>query len=199
MKPVIESLRRFLEHMAGRPSGDSPFTTAMMDRERGGNPLTRIHQTAEDTTAIIARLFGDARLLEGRVAEIQEQLGLAWQVQSELTNDYYALLRAVLLILDDCRTLGPERADVAGLTLRLEKVLREQRVEIIPTAEGDPFDADQHCCEKTESTAERPPGTVLSTLAAGYLRRLKSGLTVIVRPARVVVSQSPGESEEQKR
>lgn len=128
-----------------------------------------------------------------------EQLGLAWQVQSELTNDYYTLLRAVLLTLDDCRTLGPDRTDAAGLTLRLEKVLREQRVEMIPTAAGDPFDADRHCCEKTEATAERPAGAVVSTLAAGYLRRFKSGLTVIVRPARVVVSESPGESEELRR
>ncbi len=193
-------LNGFIDWISGnqlagpRSAGETTEITATAAR-----PLARIHRAAEEAAALTERLFSEARLLEERLTEIQEQLGLAWQEQAQSHGDYYALLRAILLLLDDCRMLGEDQGVVSNFTARLEKLLAESGVEAIAVAKGSRFCPDIHVCAKAEPTTDTPSGVVLSTLTPGYQRRLPSGEMVTVRPANVVVSQSPTECEESRK
>ncbi len=77
------------------------------------------------------------------------------------------------------------------LAARLEGLLREQDIVVIPVAAGDAFCADIHVCSRTEPLPNVSPGRVLAVVSPGYRRRLSSGESVVVRPVQVVVSQSP--------
>ena len=105
-------------------------------------------------------------------------------------------MRGVLLALDDLRELAAREPALSDLATRLEGLLSEQAMAAIPVALGDRFCADIHVCGRTEPSAGVPPGRVLAVLSPGYRRRLSSGEIVVVRPAQVVVSQSPVENQE---
>jgi len=192
-------IHRISGHRFSRFANRHPTSETAEVAGTAARPLARIHRAAEEAAALTERLFCEARLMEERLTEIQEQLGLAWQEVSQTNGEFYSLLRAILLLLDDCRTLGGDQGAGSEFVARLENLLRESGVERIAVADGSRFCPDIHECAKAEPTTESPPGVVLSTLTPGYRRRLPSGEMVTVRPANVIVSQFPAEAEELKK
>jgi len=143
--------------------------------------------------------LGAIRRMDEHFADIEEQLGRAWRERECLVDDYYAMLRSILQVLDDCRAMGEMGPELEVIGAGLEKTLQEQGIKAIEVAEGDRFQPDRHRCEQTEASGEKPPGTVLRVVAPGYLRQLADGSSVTIRPARVIVNRvqpSSKESEE---
>lgn len=196
---MIEPFRRLVQRMAdglvpGR-EGASPLASGGAAHPEADNPLVRITHAAQDVLAAVEQQLDATRRVDDGLREIEGQAARAWRERESLTQDYYALVRGVLQVLDDCRALGSGTPGVETVCAGLESLLRAQGVEPIPLAVGDRFQAATQCCEETANAAMVPPGTVLRVLAAGYRRRMGDGTVVIVRPARVVVSQA-GEGKE---
>jgi molecular chaperone GrpE (heat shock protein) len=199
---MFEPLRHLMRGIAGGrlPAHGSPPTFGNGD-EAGpvaANPLTRINRAAQDVLAAVGQQLDATRRVDDGLREIEEQVSRAWRERDSLTRDYYAALRGVLRVLDDCQALSTGSPGLPAVLAALEKLLHEQAVEPIPITVGDRFQAETQCCEQTEASAAVPPGTVLRVLAVGYRRRLADGMAAIVRPARVVVSQAAGESQESR-
>ena len=72
------------------------------------------------------------------------------------------------------------------------RILENEGVEEVP-GEGHPFDALVHDAIELIDTEELPPGTVARVLRKGFKLKGK-----VLRPAQVVVTQSPNKKEEKK-
>jgi molecular chaperone GrpE (heat shock protein) len=197
MKRLPASLAKIAERLFF-PRGGIGEPQSADTRPASAKPLALTFRAAEDAAAATEQLFTQARKIEDAVNDIRAEVGLAWQYQSRASQEYYDLVRGVLLALDDLRELAAREPALTGLVARLEGLLREQDIMSIPVAAGDSFCADIHVCERTEPSPDVAPGRVLAVLSPGYRRRLSSGEAVVVRPVQVVVSQSPAECEEQK-
>jgi len=153
------------------------------------NPLARLHQVVQNAQPMVEQQLAAARMTEELLSSIERQLGQAWGEREGLIGDYYSLLRSVLTVAEDCRSSGDEHPELRVVRTGLEKTLREHRIEVIPVAEGDAFQPDTQSCEEVEPSGEYAAGTVLRVLEPAYQRRLADGSVVVVRPARVVISQ----------
>jgi hypothetical protein len=160
------------------------------------DPLANVHQTVRNTLPVIEDQLVAIRIIEQSLSGIEEAVGLAWRDRENLTANYYTLLRGVLQILDDCHSLGDNGQEFEVVFSGFERILCEQGVEVIPVTEGQRFQPDSQCCEETEASSEHASGTVLRIVQSGYQRRLPNGSSLVVRPARVVVSRSPENRKE---
>ena len=197
---MIKSLRRLKDRIAGRMFGQgrscpSPLSATSAPGPEG-NPLTAVRQIVQTALPLLEEQLGAIRRMDEHFADIEEQLGRAWREREGLVDDYYAMLRNVLQVLDDCRAMGDTGPELKVIGAGLEKLLQQQGVKAIEVAVGDRFQSDRHLCEQTDASGEKPPGTVLRVVEPGYLRQLNDGSTVTIRPARVVVSQTQSSSEE---
>ncbi len=110
------------------------------------------------------------------------------------------LIKALLPVLDDlqravehaAQSSPPDDPLLTGTQLVLQKALTTlEHYGLTPIAAADePFDPQRHQALMQEPSDKFPPGTVLRELQRGY--QLK-GRTI--RPANVVVSQSPAPKE----
>jgi len=155
-----------------------------------GDPLAGVYQAVRRVAPAVEQQLDAARTVVELVDNIEERLALAWRERERLLNDYNNLLRRAIAALDDCQALSEKNPDIRVVQLRLEEALREQGIKVIDVAEGEPFRSEFHCCEQTVPSVEDAPGMVLRVLDTGYQRRLADGSVVIVRPARVILSQS---------
>ncbi len=195
---------RWLRHWAGSiadrqavPRESTAHNAAGDDsRPATPNPLLRIRRTVLDMAAAVEQQRDTLCCVEDGLRGIEDQVALVWREREALTQDYYAVLRGVLGVLDDCLALGADPAGLPLVRMALERILQEQSLEPIPAAVGERFQSDTQCCEQTAASTVVPPGTVLQVLAVGYRRRRADGTTVVVRPARVVVSRAASETEE---
>ena len=154
------------------------------------SPLTGVHQAVHNALPLLEQQLSGMRMMDELLVGIEDQLARAWREREGLIEDYYAVVQGVLRVLDDCQTMRDKTPELQVIKAELERILRHQRVEMITVAIGDHFQPDLACCEQTEASDEHAPGTVLRVLESGYQRRLDDGNTVVIRPARVAVSQS---------
>lgn len=166
--------------------------------ESGSNPLAELLHVVQDAQAVVEQQLAAARLTDDLLAAIERQLGLAWSEREKLTGDYYALLRSVITVWEDCGSSSDAGPELQVVRTGLEKALRQQGVEVTPVAAGDVFDPDTQSCEEVEPSAECAPGTVLRVLETGYRRWLGDGSLVIVRPAKVVIGQTSEKLQESR-
>ncbi|MHB1035623.1 MAG: nucleotide exchange factor GrpE [Pirellulales bacterium] len=150
-----------------------------------------LHRISRDARAIIESQFEHARALDQMLAEMDGQLGRAWQELRAESDNYAAILQRLMRVLDDCQAMSLQDPVVADFHAKLLRVLQEQAIEPIVASPGDRFSAEDHSCEQAEPTAEYPPGTLLRVLQTGYRRRFPDGSAVVIRPAHVVVSKGP--------
>jgi molecular chaperone GrpE len=82
---------------------------------------------------------------------------------------------------------GPALIEGAQATLRqLHRAFEKAGIKVIDPA-AKPFDPEWHEAMVAQETREHPPNTVLSVVQKGYSLNGR-----LLRPARVVVSKSPG-------
>ncbi len=108
-------------------------------RPAAAKPLAMTFRAAEDAMAAAEQLFAHARKIEDCLSDIREDVGLAWQEQSRASQEYYDLARGILLALDDLRDLAASQPGISDLAARLEGLLRQQDIVMIPVATGDAF------------------------------------------------------------
>ncbi len=84
---------------------------------------------------------------------------------------------------------GPLVQGVALVQQQFFDLLKRYSVKRIE-AEGQPFDANRHQALAQQPTADKPPNTVLLVAEHGYMHNDR-----VLRPAKVVVSQAPGEAK----
>jgi molecular chaperone GrpE (heat shock protein) len=166
-------------------NGDTPQPPC-----REGNPLTGIRLAVQDAGAVVENQYQALRLTEDRLARIEEHLHRAWQERDGLLRDYHAILKGLLRLLDDVLASSPDQEGLPNIRAGLEKLLKEQGVERIPIAVGEPFQPETQCCEQTEPSDTVPPGSVVRILESGYRITRPGRNGEILRSARVVVSQS---------
>ena len=183
-------LRNWAARSVGRIFGSTPLSRrADPSKGAAANPLTRLHQVVQNAQPVVEQQFAAARMMDELLTSVERQLGQAWGERERLIGDYYALLRSVLAVVEDCRSSSDDSPELQVVRTGLEKTLRQQGIEVIPAAEGDVFQPDIHSCEEVESSADCLAGTVLRILETGYQRQLDDGSVVVVRPAKVVISQ----------
>ena len=84
---------------------------------------------------------------------------------------------------------GPALLEGAQATLRqLHRAFEKAGIKIIDPA-GQPFDPEWHEAMVAQDSRDQPPNTVLNVIQKGYSLNGR-----LLRPARVIVSKSPGES-----
>ncbi len=191
---MIRSFRRLVAWFA-KDKVRSPAT----NKQPAGpapNPLTTINQTLREALLAVEQQFTTARQVDEHLQVIEEQVSHAWQERDSLLKEHYQTLRGLLRVHDDCQSLGISRPEVQPVLDHLGQLLRELALEPITTGIGERFQPDTQCCEETAESADQPAGIVLRILETGYVKRWADGATVIVRPARVVVSKRPTESKE---
>ncbi len=152
----------------------------------------------------------DVEELKRKARERDDYLALSQSVQAEYLNyrrrvgrekeeARFAALRdlanALLPLLDDLeRAIGAAQATgadgtvLSGLEMvrgQFEKALATQGVAPFASA-GLPFDPERHEVMGFETSAEKPPGTVVRELRRGYGCEGR-----VIRPARVQVSRAP--------
>lgn len=152
-------------------------------------PLTNAYQAVQRATPLLEEQFAYLRMMEEVLAEVDGQLGQAWREREKVLDDYYAMVRGLLQVLDHCETISETIPSLQPIQTGLENILRSQRVEPIRVVEGDAFCAETHCCEETEPSDGQAPGTILRVLDRGYQQQFADGSTVIIRPTLVVVSE----------
>ena len=162
------------------------------------NPLTRLLQIVQNAQPVVEQQLAAARMTDELLINIERQLGQAWGERESLIGDYYVLLRSVLTVLEDCGSSSDDSPELQVVRTGLEKTLRQQGIEVIPVAEGDVFEPDIQSCEEVEPSVDCVPGTVLRILDTGYTRRLADGSVVVVRPAKVVISQPSANFKESR-
>ncbi len=145
---------------------------------------------------MIEEQFSSLRSLNDSIGAIEEDLARAWSEREQCIQDYYDLLRGILQVLDECTEVSDEAGCPGMVRAKIQKVLQEQGVEATCVEPGDRFSSETQCSEEVEPSFEYAPGTVLRLLETGYQRRCADGHRVVVRPARVVVTCSPPDSEE---
>ena len=183
-------LRSWVAKSVSRLFGWMPLSRRVNPSKGSGeNPLTRLHQFVQNAQPVVEQQFAAARMTDELLTGIERQLGQAWGERESLIGDYYALLRSVLTVADDCRSSSADSPELQVVRIGLENTLRQQGIEVIPVAEGNVFQPDIHSCEEVEPSVDCVPGTVLRILETGYQRRLADGSVVVVRPAKVVISQ----------
>jgi hypothetical protein len=126
--------------------------------------------------------------VESNCQALQAVGSSAWQEQACLCDDYYAVLRGVLVALEDCAALSATASPVEPVYTELRKVLDAQRVVPIPIVVGALFDAEQCVCCETRDYAGQPAGVILEIISRGYIRQCRDGRSVVVRPAKVIVN-----------
>jgi molecular chaperone GrpE (heat shock protein) len=190
---MIESLYRLRSWVAKSVSGISGSTplAQRVDSSNGSNanPLTQLHQVVQNAQPLVEQQLAAARMTDELLTSIERQLGEAWGERENLIGNYYALLRSVLTVVEDCRSSSDDSPELQVVRTGLEKTLRQQGIEVTPVAEGDVFQPDIQSCEKVEPSVDCVPGRVLRILETGYQQRLADGSVVVVRPAKVVISQ----------
>ena len=155
----------------------------------GVNPLTQLLQIVQNAQPVVDQQLAAARTTDELLTSVERQLGQAWGERESLIADYYALLRSVLAVVEDCRSSSDDSPELQVVRTGLEKTLRQQGIEVIPVAKGDGFQPDTQSCEEVEPSTDCAAGTVLRILETGYQRQLADGGVVVVRPAKVVISQ----------
>ncbi len=190
---MIESLHRLKGWLAkvvlaNDVQGPSPTGTGL-PRSTKANPLTAVRQAVQGALPVVEEQFAALRTMEELLLAVEDCVGQAWHEREALIDDYYQILRGLLRVLDDCRIVTEENAELDVVCSGLGKLLDEQQVEQIEVHDGDSFQPERHDCEQTEESEQYAPGTVLRVVETGYQRRLANGNTVVVRPARVVVSE----------
>lgn len=84
---------------------------------------------------------------------------------------------------------GPALLEGAQATLRqLHRAFDKAGIKIIDPA-GQPFDPDWHEAILTQESRDKPPNTVLTVVQKGFSLNGR-----LLRPARVIVSKSPGDN-----
>jgi molecular chaperone GrpE (heat shock protein) len=197
----MEPLRRLFRQMTDGllppfAAAESTAAGEAAGEKAGGNPLSRINRVVQDIQASVEQQLAAARRVDEQLGEIETHVSRAWRERELVIQDYYATLRGLLGVWDDCAALAADHPGLSTVRAGLERTLREQGVELLPVSPGDRFDAETACCEQTEESTAEPPGVVLRVLETGYCRRLTGGMGVVIRPARVVVSRGRGEAEE---
>ena len=162
----------------------------------GANPLTQLLQIVQNAQPVVDQQLAAARTTDELLTSVERQLGQAWGERESLIADYYALLRSVLAVVEDCRSSSDDSPELQVVRTGLEKTLRQQGIEVIPVAESDVFQPDIHFCEEVEPSTDCAAGTILRILETGYQRQLADGSVVVVRPAKVVISQPSGNFKE---
>jgi molecular chaperone GrpE (heat shock protein) len=145
-------------------------------------------RAVRDAQPLIEQQFDSMQSLNGLITTIEEMLSQLWCGRERITGDYYDLLDSLLEALDECGDVNSDDSQLAIVRSRLERALRDQGVEPIAVATGQPFCSATQTSEAVDESAEFSPGTVLRLLETGYQRCLADGNIVLVRPARVVVS-----------
>ena len=158
--------------------------------------MTEINQAIRVARAVVEQQFNTTRLLDEHLAAIEDHVGHAWTDRQVLVRHYYATLQGVLRVWDDCIPLLADKPELQTIRAGLERILHDQSLEPMTTAVGDHFQPDTQCCEQMDASSNFPPGTIIEVLETGYCRRWADGTAVVVRPARVVVSQAPDKSTE---
>jgi GrpE protein len=190
---MIDSLYRLRSWVAksvSRIFGSTPLARrANPSNGTGANPLTRMLQIVQNAQPVVEQQLAAARTTDELLTSLERQLGQAWGEREDLIGDYYALLRSVLTVVEDCRSSGDDSPELQVVRTGLEKTLHQQGIEVTPVAEGDVFQPDIQSCEKVEPSVDCVPGRVIRILETGYQQRLADGSVVVVRPAKVVISQ----------
>jgi molecular chaperone GrpE (heat shock protein) len=154
------------------------------------SPLARLNRDLCDLEATVNQFATAFRLLQEQIAVVRKCAGLAWQDREAMQAEYYAAIRDILRVLDDAQLVEAAAPQTQPLCDALRRLVRQQRIEPLGAAEGDPFQSELHECESTVAAPQHRPGTIVRVLEKGYVRTLNDGSMAIVRPARVIVSQS---------
>jgi molecular chaperone GrpE len=84
---------------------------------------------------------------------------------------------------------GPALLEGAQATLRqLQKAFEKAGIKVIDPAAGQPFDPAWHEAMVAQESRDQPANTVLAVIQKGYSLNGR-----LLRPARVIVSKSPGD------
>lgn len=152
--------------------------------------------------------------LQQRAGERDEYLALAKRTQADFENyqkrmqqqrseerRYIAgsVLKEILPVLDNLEraiAAAEQGGDIDALLKGIKmvhaqflQILEKQGVTVIPT-EGQPFDPSLHEALTQQPSEEHPANTIIHTETTGY--RIHDR---VLRPAKVVVSSGPAESE----
>ncbi len=172
------------------------------------------HDQQADGGGISAQDEGAGQPAETISIELAEANGRALRAQAELENfrkrirremdeqQRYAitpLLREILPVVDDMQraiAAAEKSSDAASLLegvkmveARLRSVLGQHGCRMIE-AHGTPFDPAQHEAILQQPSSEHEPGSVMQVTQQGYQLHDR-----VIRPAQVIVSQEPENSE----
>jgi molecular chaperone GrpE len=111
------------------------------------------------------------------------QAPLAFDLLAALDN-----LERAIAAAEQAGEKGPLVQGVAMVQTQLLDILRRHGITPI-NAEGQPFDPNCHQAVLQQPSKEHPPMTVMQVLESGYLIHDR-----VLRPARVVVSTAPEET-----
>jgi molecular chaperone GrpE len=177
---------------SGIPAGPDPSTGE-------ASPEVPNHEVEDLLTRLDASEAKAREHWERYLRTAAELENLRKRAQREVENAHRFALESFLtelLPVQDSLELGvsgepdPSAADIrqgTELTLRLlTQLLAKRGVEAVDP-EGAPFDPERHEAIATEVTPGVAPGKVLKVVQKGYILNGR-----LIRPARVIVSGSPG-------
>ncbi len=179
-------LTRLLRLMMRNKASDEGCTSSPQSEVA---PLTQLNIGLRELDVLLRGAATKIQAIEQQCRSLRLQSSEAWHERQELHSDYYAVIRGMLQLMDDCENTRQDATETSRVYEKLQMILQKQRIEVIPVKRGDRFDAQFQKCEEKVETVEYPPGCVVQVIEKGYVQRRRNAATVVIRPSRVCISQ----------
>ena len=158
-------------------AAEAPDETAELKEK-----LAKAEQQRDDMLRTLAE-YENSRKRGARDLEIERKFAA-----SKLAGDLLAAMDNLERAVEAAKKAGEQGALIQGVQATQQMfldVLKRHGVTVI-SAQGQPFDPNQHQAVTMAPSKDQPPNTVLQVLQSGYLIHDR-----ILRPASVVIASEP--------